>query len=90
MIEKSPSRGASSVEWARRQRHQVFASQWAQAGHDVFYREYRFRDISFGDFPRLWRKARRLFFERAGENQPSSRQPARRQPARAPHRGAAR
>lgn len=48
----------SSIEWdAAWQRHQVFASQWAAAGHDVFFVENTgWRNPGLADLPRLWRR----------------------------------
>ncbi|MEK7857773.1 MAG: oligosaccharide flippase family protein [Elusimicrobiota bacterium] len=52
----------SSIEWeASWQRHQVFASQWAADGHEVFFVENTgFRDVNLGDLRRLSRKLLRL------------------------------
>lgn len=57
----------SSIEWgATWQRHQAFASQWAAAGHEVYFVENTgFRDPALSDLPRLGRRAARLLFERA-------------------------
>lgn len=50
----------SSIDWdAAWQRHQIFADQLAEAGHEVFFVENTgFRNPGLGDLPRLWRKMR--------------------------------
>lgn len=45
----------SSIDWGQAwQRHQIFASQWAAAGHEVFFVENTgFRNPGFSDWSRL-------------------------------------
>ena len=52
----------SSIDWdAAWQRHQIFASQLAAAGHDVFFVENSgFRDPGLRDLGRLWDRINRL------------------------------
>ncbi|HAM34769.1 MAG TPA: hypothetical protein DEB40_00110 [Elusimicrobia bacterium] len=61
-FEKSQVVVLSSIDWdAAWQRHQIFAWQLAQAGHEVFFVENSgFRNPGLKDLPRLWRKLRRL------------------------------
>ncbi len=63
----------SSIEWdATWQRHQIFASQWAAAGHEVFFVENTgFRNPSPGDLPRLWKKALQLLSGRTSSPHPA-------------------
>ena len=56
----------SSIEWgAAWQRHQIFATQWAKTGYDVFFVENTyFRDVKWSDIPRLRQKLLNLLFGR--------------------------
>lgn len=56
----------SSIDWdAPWQRHQIFASQFARAGHEVFFVENSgFRNPDFKDIPRVAKRARALFKRR--------------------------
>jgi glycosyltransferase involved in cell wall biosynthesis len=57
----------SSIEWnAAWQRHQIFASQFASAGHEVFFVENTgLRQPGWRDLSRIWNRARRLCSPRA-------------------------
>jgi len=56
----------SSIDWdAAWQRHQAFAAQLAQAGHEVFFVENSgLRNPGPRDLARVWRRARRAFCPR--------------------------
>lgn len=52
----------SSIDWeAAWQRHQIFATQLAEAGHEVFFVENSgFRNPGVKDLPRVWKRLKKI------------------------------